>query len=75
MVRIHYQRAKCIGCNGCVEAHPERWRISRKDGRSTLIGGENRKGMFVATVNNEEYDANLLAAKNCPVNIIRVELA
>ncbi|MGB0431520.1 MAG: ferredoxin [Bacteroidia bacterium] len=73
MIRIHYHRAKCIGCNGCVEANPERWRVSRKDGRSTLVGGTQRKNMFIALVPYDELEANELAAKSCPVNIIRVE--
>ena len=32
MFRIIQQRAKCIGCNACVEAADYRWRISTKDG-------------------------------------------
>jgi chorismate mutase len=43
------------------------------DGRCTLVGGEQRKNMFVALVPYEELEANQLAAKNCPVNVIRVE--
>ncbi len=39
MVRIFFQRAKCIGCNACVESNKNRWRISRADGKSTLVGG------------------------------------
>ena len=73
MVRIIYQRNKCIGCNSCVEAAPERWRVSKKDGRCTLIGGKEKKGMYNALVDHEEYEQNLQAAKNCPVKIIRVE--
>jgi ferredoxin len=73
MVRIHFQRAKCIGCNGCVEAAPERWRISRKDGKSNLVGSSENKGFYLALADDHEYEDNLLAAANCPVRIIRVE--
>jgi ferredoxin len=73
MVRIHFHRAKCIGCNGCVEAAPERWRISRKDGKSNLIGSSENKGFYLALAEDNEYEDNLLAAANCPVRIIRVE--
>lgn len=75
MVRIHFQRAKCIGCNGCVEAAPERWRISRKDGKSNLVGSSENKGFFLALVDDYEYEDNLQAAANCPVRIIRLEPA
>lgn len=75
MVRIHFQRAKCIGCNGCVEAAPDRWRISRKDGKSNLIGSSENKGFFVALAEDAELEQNQQAAANCPVRIIRVEQA
>jgi ferredoxin len=72
MVRIIQQRNKCIGCNACVEAADYRWRISRKDGKCTLVGGFEKRGFYSVVVNDMELEDNLLAAKNCPVNIITV---
>lgn len=72
MIRITQQRAKCIGCNACVEAADYRWRMSKKDGKSTLVGGAEKKGYFTVVTHDHELDDNLLAAKNCPVNIIKV---
>ncbi len=72
MIRIIQQRQKCIGCNACVEVADYRWRISKKDGRCTLVGGVEKKGFYTVVVNHEELNDNLLAAKNCPVNIIKV---
>ncbi len=46
MVRITQLRAKCIGCNACVEADKYRWRVSKKDGKCTLIGGTEKKGQI-----------------------------
>ncbi len=74
MVRIIYYRGKCIGCNGCVEAAPNRWRISKKDGRCNLIEGKEKKGVFKALVNENEHSENIQAAANCPVKIIKVAL-
>jgi ferredoxin len=74
MVRIMFYRGKCIGCNGCVEAAPERWRVSKRDGRCNLIGGTEKKGIYRAMVNMDEYEQNLQAAANCPVRIIKVEM-
>lgn len=74
MVQIMFQRGKCIGCNACVEAAPDRWRVSQKDGRCNLIGSNEKKGMYRALVNLDEYEQNLQAAANCPVRIIRVEI-
>lgn len=73
MIRITQQRAKCIGCNACVEAAAYRWRISRKDGKSTLIHGIEKSGFYSVVVGDDEYESNKNAALHCPVNIIKVE--
>ncbi len=73
MIRITQQRDKCIGCNACVEAAKYRWRISRKDGKCTLVGAVQKKGFYNILVEDDEYEANKLAATHCPVKIIRVE--
>jgi ferredoxin len=73
MVRIVQQRIKCIGCNACVEAAAHRWRMSRKDGKSTLVGGEEKQGFYTVLVGDEEYAENVRAATHCPVKIIKVE--
>ncbi|TRX58846.1 ferredoxin [Fulvivirga sp. M361] len=72
MVRIVFYRGKCIGCNGCVEAAPNRWRVSKKDGRCNLIEGKEKKGIYQVLVNDDEYAENVQAATNCPVKIIQV---
>lgn len=72
MIRIIQQRIKCIGCNACVEAADYRWRISTKDGKCTLVGGVEKRGFFSVLVNDHELEDNLKAAKNCPVNIIKI---
>lgn len=72
MVRITQQRVKCIGCNACVEAADYRWRISTRDGKCTLVGGVEKRGIYSVLVNELELEDNLMAAKNCPVNIIKV---
>ena len=74
MVIISHQRNKCIGCNYCVEIAEHRWRMSKKDGKVTLLEGVNRKGFFTARVENTEFDEAKNAAKVCPVNIIHVKM-
>lgn len=70
--RIIQQRQKCIGCNACIEAAPNRWRISRNDGKCTLVGGVDKRGFHSTLVEEHEYEDNVKAAKNCPVHIIQV---
>ncbi len=74
MLQILYYRAKCIGCNACVEAAPDRWRVSKKDGRCNLIEGKAKKGVYRAMVSLDEQEENQKAAANCPVKIIRLEV-
>lgn len=72
MIRIIQQRIKCIGCNACVEAADYRWRISTKDGKCTLVGGIEKRGFYSVVANDHELEDNIKAAKNCPVNIIKI---
>lgn len=73
MIRIVQHRFKCIGCNACVEADKYRWRISKKDGKSTLIGGTEKKGWFSVVADDDEIPAVEAAMQHCPVNIIRYD--
>lgn len=73
MVIITLQRNKCIGCNYCVEFAYDRWRMSKKDGKSNLLGATEKGGFFTVRVDDEEYEANDKAAKACPVKIIKVK--
>ena len=73
MFRIFYQRSKCIGCNACVEANKYRWRLSRKDGKCHLIGGKEKNGIYSVIVCIDEYDSILIATKNCPAKIIKID--
>lgn len=74
MITITYYRSKCIGCNGCVEADPDRWRVSKKDGKCTLVGGKEKKGVFSAVVGNDEADKLKAAMANCPAKIIKYQI-
>lgn len=73
MIRITQQRNKCIGCNACVEASNDRWIVSKKDGKCTLIGSTEKKGFHSVIVDQDELFLNQIAAKNCPVNIIKIK--
>lgn len=72
MIVITHQREKCIGCNYCVELAEMRWRMSKKDGKSVLLGAKGKKGFYSIRVGDEELDENEKAAEACPVNIIKV---
>ena len=70
--RIIQQREKCIGCNACMEAAPARWRMSKQDGKCTLVGSVQKRDFYSVVVDEFELTENKLAMKNCPVNIIQI---
>jgi ferredoxin len=72
MVIITFQREKCIGCNYCVDIAPERWAMSKKDGKSVLIGSREKKGFYTVKVSEAENETNTIAARNCPAKVIKI---
>lgn len=74
MVIITLQRAKCIGCNYCVELAPLQFQMSKKDGKSVLLHATDKKGFFtIKSPDNSIFDAALKAKEACPVKIISVK--
>ncbi len=75
MVIVTLQRAKCIGCNYCVELAPGQFRMSKKDGKSVLLKSEDKKGFFtLKSPDNSIFNACEEAQKACPVKIITTKL-
>jgi len=72
MIIVSFPRSKCIGCNYCVEAAPQRWVMSKKDGKSNLIGAKEKGGFFTVKLHDDELLPNQKAANACPVKIIQV---
>ncbi len=68
---IHY-RNKCIGCGICYEQQPELWRMSKKDGKATLIKGIGKKDVFVLSISNDAVHRSQEVAVACPVRIIKI---
>jgi len=68
---IHY-RDKCIGCGICVEQQPSYWRMSKKDGKATLLKSTFRKAVYVLIVSDAIQQETQGIAKLCPVKIIKI---
>ena len=54
MVRIIQYRKLCNGCSACVELDPARWRISKSDGKSILVGGAENNGFTTLLASDGE---------------------
>lgn len=46
--------------------------MSKKDGKSVLLGAREKKGIYQVDILFDEYEDNVRAAEACPVNIIQV---
>ncbi len=68
---VHY-RTKCIGCAVCHEMQPGRWRMSRRDGKATLVKGIVRKSVYVSVISPAEVSLAKKVAEACPVRIIKL---
>ncbi len=60
--KIEYDRPGCIGCGTCPVLCPENW-FMEEDGQAQFKKKE---------INENDFDSNMEAAKNCPVNVIHV---
>lgn len=49
---------------------PDLWRISRKDGKATLIGADIKKGLHILSIREDTVSDTNAVVKACPVNII-----
>ncbi|HQQ96622.1 MAG TPA: ferredoxin [Cyclobacteriaceae bacterium] len=71
MIKIIHYRNKCIGCGICVEQQPDLWRMSRKDGKATLLHAEEKKGIFQRTSRADAGISERVAAA-CPTKVIKI---
>lgn len=68
---IHY-RNKCIGCGICYEMMPAVWRMSKKDGKATLLNAVLKKDVSILKIDQAIIAASKKIAHACPVKIIQV---
>ncbi len=72
MPKIVHYRDKCIGCGICFEMQPGIWRMSKKDGKATLVKAVNKKGVFILDVEIQDTLDTEPVAGACPVNLIKI---
>ena len=72
MPKIIQYRNKCIGCCICVEMQPNFWRMSKKDGKATLLSAKEKKGKFILSIPQNSVDRSIEVGNACPVKIIKV---
>lgn len=73
MPSIVHHRNKCIGCGICFELQPECWRMSKKDGKATLLLSVAKKQVWVRNMPTEQEALTREVAQACPVRVIKVQ--
>lgn len=68
---IHY-RDKCIGCGVCHDMQPDLWRMSRKDGKATLVNALSKKKVYILPLTKDMESLSVEAAMACPVKVIHI---
>jgi len=66
---IHY-RKKCIGCGICYEMMPSIWRMSKKDGKATLLKAALKKEVSILPIDYLLIEEAKKVVRACPVKII-----
>ena len=72
MAKIIHYRNKCIGCAICFEQQPELWRMSKKDGKATLLKALLKNQVHQVTIHPSQIELSVRIAEACPVKIIKV---
>jgi ferredoxin len=72
MARIVQYRNKCIGCGICQELQPHLWRMSKKDGKATLLGAAVKKDIHLLPIPESLKQETQQTAGACPARIIQV---
>ena len=74
--KIVYDIEGCIGVFSCVAANAKHWKMGEGNltGKAELLGGkENEKTGFIEMeIGEEDLEANMEAARVCPVNVIHI---
>ena len=72
MPRIIHYRNKCIGCGICPERAPYHWRMSKKDGKATLLGATAKREIYQLPISEYGRAEAAATAAACPARVIRV---
>lgn len=68
---IHY-RDKCIGCGICYEMQPQEWRMSKRDGKVTLLHATIKKNIYLKDIPALSVELSKQVSAACPTRCIQV---
>lgn len=72
MAKIIHHRDKCIGCGICYEMQSQEWRMSKRDGKATLLHATVKKTIFLKVIPALSVELSKQVAAACPTRCIQV---
>jgi ferredoxin len=72
MPKVIQYRDRCIGCGVCFELQPHLWRMSKRDGKASMINSKRKKNVFIKNIPVADSANTIQTAAACPVKIIQV---
>src|SRR3989344_3716203 len=70
--KVEYNRLKCIGNGNCVASAPYYFQLNEDGSKAVLKNSKEKDDIFVSTIEKNKLNDVIEAAKQCPVNAIRV---
>ena len=73
MIKILYQRPKCIACGYCSNIAPHFWYNNPEDGKCDLFGSFPDKENFILEIFDEDLPIMTECVDACPAKCIHFE--
>jgi len=70
--KVEYNKHKCIGQGNCISTAPSYFGLNEEENKAVLKDSEENEGIFTKIIEENKLDDVIEAAKQCPVNAIRV---
>ncbi len=72
MPKLVQYREQCIGCGICQEMQPDIWRMSKKDGKATLMNAQQKKNVHILSIPDFMLEISQKLIEACPARIIKL---
>ncbi|MBI2668902.1 ferredoxin [Candidatus Woesearchaeota archaeon] len=75
--KIIYDRKNCIGVGSCALLAAKFWKMNPADDKADLVDGkqnekQKKDEVFELEIDEKDLHQNKEAARNCPVNVIKI---